>query len=113
MISTHLPLRTPICIQEANGKQTIIHKITMDLIVNQLRGRVLTTSQRIQKKYEKKSECQRNGRKTVIDVSQAADLSAGALRRELRLVNEKRVQKPRRKKKLIGIRSRGSRRKLY
>lgn len=50
----------------------------MDLIVNQLKGRVLATSQRIQKKYERKMERQRNGRKVTVDTTEAADCSVGS-----------------------------------
>ena len=49
----------------------------MDLIVNQLKGKVLATSRRIQKKYELKLERQQHGRKATIDTEQAADVSAG------------------------------------
>jgi hypothetical protein len=91
---------TSLCVQGANGKQAIIRKITMDLICNQLKGKVVATAQRIQKKYEKKLERQRNGRKAVIDTSQARDLSAGSLRSELRVVNEKRWQKAEKKKEV-------------
>ena len=83
--------------QGATGKKAIIRAITMDLIVNQLKGKVLATSRRLQKKYERKEERRKNGRKARIESENAVDCSVGAIRRQLSEMNVKRVEKAKNK----------------
>ena len=62
---------------------------------------MLATAKRLQEKYEKKEERRKNGRKAVIQSHNAVDCSVGALRRDLRHVNEKRVEKARNRERII------------
>ena len=62
---------------------------------------MLATAKRLQEKYEKQEERRKNGRKAAIQSHNAVDCSVGALRRDLRHVNEKRVEKARNKERIL------------
>ena len=61
---------------------------------------MLATAKRLQQKYEKKEERRKNGRKAAINTTTARDCSVGALRLELKALNEKRVQKAHKKARI-------------
>ena len=67
---------------------------------------VLATAKRLQKKYEKKEERRKNGRKCTIQSGESIDCSVGALRRDLRARNEKRVEKARKKEQVLADKKR-------
>ena len=69
----------------------------MDLIINQLKGKVLVTAKRLQRKYEKKEELRKNGLKARIDSGKAVDCSVGVIRRQLTDMNMTRVEKTQKK----------------